>query len=109
MLGSHSTSTGLNGLGSHLRKLIPAAVTIPQYFAKHGYRTEFLAKIFHIGHGNLGDPDSFSVPHFHDKVIDYGTVQRTVKRIYRRRFLRPPPSRPSCLRPEGFFSDCLKI
>jgi iduronate 2-sulfatase len=71
MLGSHSTSTGLYGLGSHLRKIIPDAVTLPQHFSKQGYRTESLGKIFHIGHGNLGDPDSFSVPHFHDKVIEY--------------------------------------
>ncbi len=71
MLGSHSTSTGLYGLGNHLRKTIPDAVTIPQYFAKYGYKTESLGKIFHIGHGNYGDPDSFSVPHFHDKVIEY--------------------------------------
>ncbi|SVC61924.1 uncharacterized protein METZ01_LOCUS314778, partial [marine metagenome] len=40
MLGSHSTSTGLYGLGSHLRKAYPGAVTMPQHFAKHGYRTE---------------------------------------------------------------------
>ena len=71
MLGSHSTSTGLYGLGSHLRRVMPDAVTMPQYFAKHGYRTESLGKIFHIGHGNLGDPEAFSVPHFHDKVIEY--------------------------------------
>ena len=25
----------------------------------------------HIGHGNRGDPPSFSQPHFHDKVIEY--------------------------------------
>ena len=71
MLGSHSTSTGLYGLGSPLRQLVPDAVTMPQYFAKHGYRTESLGKIFHIGHGNHGDPDSFSVPHFKEKVIEY--------------------------------------
>ena len=72
MLGSHSTSTGLYGLGSQLRKIVPDAVTMPQYFAKHGgYRTESLGKVFHIGHGNHGDPQSFSVPHFHDKVIEY--------------------------------------
>lgn len=72
MLGSHSTSTGLYGLGSHLRKKIPNAVTLPQHFEKHGgYRTESLGKIFHIGHGNLGDPESFSVPHFKEKVIEY--------------------------------------
>ena len=71
MLGAHSTSTGLYGLGSHLRKAWPGAVTMPQYFAKYGYRTESLGKVFHIGHGNQGDPESFSVPHFHDKVIEY--------------------------------------
>lgn len=71
MLGSHSTSTGLYGLGNHLRKSLPNAVTMPQHFAKHGYKTESLGKIFHIGHGNLGDSNSFSVPHYHEKVIEY--------------------------------------
>lgn len=71
MLGSHSTSTGLYGLGSSLRDVIPDAVTMPQYFVRHGYRTESLGKVFHIGHGNLGDPESFSVPHFKEKVIEY--------------------------------------
>lgn len=72
MLGSHSTSTGLYGLGSQLREIVPNAITMPQYFAKHGgYRTESLGKVFHIGHGNYGDPKSFSVPHFKDKVIEY--------------------------------------
>lgn len=71
MLGSHSTSTGLYGLGSSLRKEIPDATTLPQYFAKHGYRTESLGKVFHVGHGNLGDPSSFQVPHFKEKVIEY--------------------------------------
>ncbi|WP_146519614.1 sulfatase [Stieleria varia] len=72
MLGSHSTSTGLYGLGSQLRQIVPDAVTMPQYFAKHGgYRTESLGKVFHIGHGNEGDPVSFQVPHFKDKVIEY--------------------------------------
>lgn len=71
MLGSHSTSTGLYGLGSPLRQLVPQAVTFPQHFASHGYRTESLGKVFHVGHGNLGDPQSFMVPHFKDKVIEY--------------------------------------
>ncbi len=71
MLGSHATSTGLYGLGSQLRDRVPDAVTLPQYFSKHGYRTESLGKVFHIGHGNQGDPGSFDVPHFKDKVIEY--------------------------------------
>ncbi|MCF6314661.1 MAG: sulfatase [Verrucomicrobiales bacterium] len=77
MLGSHSTSTGLYGLNSQLREILPDAVTMPQYFAKHGYRTESLGKIFHIGHGNIGDPKSFSVPHFAEKVIEYNDPAST--------------------------------
>ena len=71
MLGSHSTSTGLYGLGSELREIVPDAVTLPQYFARHGYHTQSLGKVFHIGHGNHGDAASFMVPHFHEKVIEY--------------------------------------
>lgn len=71
LLGSHSTSTGLYDLGSELRRFVPDAVTMPQHFQRHGYRTESLGKVYHIGHGNHGDPASFSVPHFHDKVIEY--------------------------------------
>lgn len=72
MLGAHSTTTGLYGLGSRLRERLPGAVTMPQYFAKEGgYRTESVGKVFHIGHGNEGDPASFMVPHFKDKVIEY--------------------------------------
>ena len=71
MLGAHSTATGLYGLGHKLRRSMPEAVTMPQFFAQHGYHTESMGKIFHIGHGNEGDPESFSVPHFHDKVIEY--------------------------------------
>jgi hypothetical protein len=51
---------------------LPDAVTLPQHFARHGgYRTESLGKVFHIGYGNQGDPQSFTAPHFHDKVIEY--------------------------------------
>ena len=33
--------------------------------------------MFHIGHGNEGDPESFSIPHFHDKVIEYADPAST--------------------------------
>lgn len=77
MLGSRSTSSGLYGLGSDLRKSFPNAVTMPQYFAKHGYHTESLGKIFHIGHGNHGDPSSFSAPHFKELVVEYKLPEST--------------------------------
>jgi len=77
MLGAHSTSTGLYGLGSQLREHVPDAVTLPQYFARQGYRTESLGKVLHIGHGNHGDPASFQIAHVHDKVIEYADPAST--------------------------------
>jgi len=77
MLGSRSSSTGLYSLGSDLRKTLPDAVTLPQHFARNGWHTESLGKVFHIGHGNLGDSQSFSVPHFKDKVIEYNDPAST--------------------------------
>lgn len=78
MLGSHPTSTGLYDLASNLRETLPEAVTLPRHFALHGgYRTESLGKIYHIGHGNPGDPASFDIPHFKDKVIEYADPAST--------------------------------
>ncbi|MEM7475908.1 MAG: sulfatase [Planctomycetota bacterium] len=77
MLGAHSTSTGLYGLGSQLRDILPDAKTLPQYFADHGYKTQSLGKVFHIGHGNYGDPTSFQEEHYHEKVIEYLNPEST--------------------------------
>ncbi len=71
MLGTRSVTTGLYGLGENLRDVLPNAVTLPQFFQRHGYFTESMGKVFHIGHGATGDPASFSVPHFKDKVVEY--------------------------------------
>ncbi len=83
LIGSRSTSTGLYSLGNNLREFIPGAVTLPQHFERHGYRAESLGKVFHIGHGNRGDPQSFSVPHFKDKVIEYALPESTGGRLTR--------------------------
>ena len=77
MLGSRSTTSGIYNFGTSLRKAYTNAVTLPQYFASHGYRTESLGKVFHIGHGNFGDPDSFSVPHFKELVVEYKLPEST--------------------------------
>ncbi|MBK1835270.1 sulfatase [Roseibacillus ishigakijimensis] len=71
MLGSLSTSTGLYGLGTNLRERYSGAVTMPQHFKNHGgYRTLSLGKVFHVGHGNSGDDQSFDLVH-KDKVVEY--------------------------------------
>ena len=47
MTGLRPDSTRVWHLGDQFRKINPNTVTMPQYFAKHGYHTVNLGKIFH--------------------------------------------------------------
>lgn len=71
LLGSRSTSLGIYGLGQRFRQAIPNAVSLPQYFRNHGYTAKAVGKILHFGHGNTGDPESWSVPPIREKVVEY--------------------------------------
>lgn len=83
MLGSRSTSTGLYNFGKQMRDVYPDAVTLPQYFQKAGYHAESMGKVFHIGHGNTNDDDSWSVLHHEDKVIEYVSPESTNREMTR--------------------------
>src|SRR5688572_20816744 len=71
LLGSRSTSLGIYGLSQNFRVAVPDAVTLPQYFMRHGWRAEAVGKILHTGHGNHDDAASWSVPPLYEKVIEY--------------------------------------
>ena len=45
--------------------------TLPELFMNNGYHTESIEKVFHVGHGNTDDNDSWSIPHHGEKVIEY--------------------------------------
>ncbi|VGO13292.1 Choline-sulfatase [Pontiella desulfatans] len=77
MVGLRSTTTGLYGLSQGFREVEPDAVTLTQYFMQHGYTSEGVGKIFHIGHGNYGDDASWSLPFHKDKVVDYVLEEST--------------------------------
>jgi len=67
MVGLRPQSIGIYDLGTNFRKAVPDAVTLAQHFRRHGYRTEAMGKIFHVGHGNHEDQASWSVPHWGPK------------------------------------------
>ena len=71
LTGSRSTSLGIYSLSRNFRESVPDAVTLPQYFMRHGWRTEAIGKILHTGHGNRDDEASWSVPPVHDKIVEY--------------------------------------
>ncbi|MBA4020603.1 MAG: iduronate-2-sulfatase [Pirellula sp.] len=62
LVGLRPQTLGIYDLATNFRKGAPDAVTLPQQFLAAGYRTESLGKIYHNGHGNGGDPRSWSVP-----------------------------------------------
>ncbi|MCF7787934.1 MAG: sulfatase-like hydrolase/transferase [Prosthecobacter sp.] len=71
LTGLRSQTLGIYDLATNFRKAAPDAVTLPQHFMNNGYRAEGLGKIFHVGHGNVNDTASWSVPHFTPKTISY--------------------------------------
>ena len=77
LAGSRSTSLGIYSLHKFFRQAAPDAITLPQYFKQNGWRSEGIGKVFHIGHGNINDEASWSVPFHPDKVIDYVLPEST--------------------------------
>lgn len=71
MLGVRSTTLGIYSLGDNFRLAQPQAVTLTQYFMRHGWRAEAVGKILHSGHGNRDDEASWSVPTHKEKVVEY--------------------------------------
>jgi iduronate 2-sulfatase len=77
MLGTRSTTLGIYDLGTHFRRALPDAVTLTQYFMRHGWRAEGIGKILHTGHGNHDDAASWSVPFQSDKVVEYALPENS--------------------------------
>lgn len=71
LTGLRPTTLGIYDLATNFRRSRQDAVTLPQHFKQNGWRTEALGKIFHVGHGNVEDPVSWSVPHWKADVIAY--------------------------------------
>lgn len=80
LTGVRSQTLGIYDLPTNFRKSVPNAVTLPQFFKQHGYRTEGLGKIFHVGHGNSEDPVSWSVPHWRTEVVAYALPESKPKK-----------------------------
>lgn len=83
MLGSRSTSLGIYNLSTNFRAAVPEAVTLTQYFMRHGWRAEGMGKILHVGHGNTNDDASWSVPFYKEKLVEYILPESTGGKLTR--------------------------
>jgi iduronate 2-sulfatase len=71
LVGRRPQTLGIYDLATNFRRSAPDAITLPQNFQKHGYHTQALGKIFHVGHGNDEDAASWSEPHWRPKAAQY--------------------------------------
>ncbi len=61
MTGRRPDDIGVVDLATHFREKVPNAITLPQLFKEHGYRSEAVGKIYHDTPA-LRDEPSWSVP-----------------------------------------------
>jgi iduronate 2-sulfatase len=60
LTGLRPESLKIYDLPTNFRKAAPDVVTLPQHFMQHGYSAHSVGKIYHVGHGNVGDPEGWS-------------------------------------------------
>ncbi len=58
-------------LPTSFRDTTPDVVTLPEYFKHNGYATQAMGKIYHLGHGNSDDAQSWSIPYQVPKKSQY--------------------------------------
>lgn len=80
MTGLRPQTIGVYDLPTHFRLAAPDAVTLSQHFKHHGYHAAGLGKIYHTGHGNKDDADSWSVPSWRPKASQYALEQSLAMR-----------------------------
>ena len=79
MTGLRPQTIGVYDLPTHFRLAAPDAVTVSEYFQRHGYHAAGLGKIYHTGHGNKDDRQSWSVPSWRPKATRYADKENAAK------------------------------
>lgn len=78
MTGLRPDALGIYDLSTFFRDKVPNVVTLAEHFKNNGYRTESTGKIYHQGHGNHDDNQSWSVPRWNQ-----AETLKTLKKITR--------------------------
>lgn len=80
LTGRRPQATGVTSNRLHFRIALPDAVTLPQWFRRHGWHAEAMGKVYHTG---LDDPDSWSVPHWMPDSGRYSPATTIRERAFR--------------------------
>ncbi len=111
MTGLRPQTLGIYELSTFFREAVPNAVTLAEYFKQQGYRTEAMGKIYHVGHGNHDDAQSWSVPHWAPKGGGYvlpENVEGVKKRVAEAKAAGVPAAKMSSLA-KGVATECADV
>jgi iduronate 2-sulfatase len=78
MTGLRPDALGIYDLATYFRTKVPDVITLSEHFKNNGYRAETTGKIYHTGHGNQDDHQSWSVAKW-----NHGDVIRTLEKVSR--------------------------
>ncbi|MHB8897305.1 MAG: sulfatase-like hydrolase/transferase [Thermoguttaceae bacterium] len=111
MTGLRPQTIGIYDLPTNFRKAVPDAVTVAQYFKQHGYRTEAMGKIMHVGHGNFEDAASWTVPHWKPGGGMYALAANLegVKRTFAKAKAEAVPDSKMASLPKGASAECADV
>lgn len=79
MTGLRPQTIGVYDLATHFRMAAPDVVTVSEYFQQNGYHAAGLGKIYHTGHGNKDDKQSWSEPSWRPKAKQYADPANLAK------------------------------
>ena len=93
LTGLRPDTTRIYDLQTHFRATVPAVVTLPEHFKRHGYYAQAFGKIYHEG---LDDPQSWSVPHWMPSVEWYQAYGKpeTLEKLRRQRDILQAQGKP---------------
>ena len=83
MTGMRPDTLQVYDLPTNFRKHQPDVVTVAEHFKNHGYYTERIGKIYHLGHGNTDDPRSWTVMRRHRSAPRFGPEGQKILKLQR--------------------------
>lgn len=78
MTGLRPDTLKVYDLETDFRDTTPWAITIPEWFKRHGYHTQAIGKIYHGGHGLSDDAESWSLPQVKNSAPRFGPTGNRV-------------------------------
>ncbi len=105
MTGLLPQTIGVYDLSTHFRDAAPDVVTVGEHFQRFGYQVQGLGKIYHTGHGNHDDKQTWTVPSWRPKGSQYVHPDSLANRVKDSRGRLRGPATEAADVPDDTYSD----